>query len=233
MQNLYQICCLSEELLTECFGKSFDLPIDILKIAEYLNISIEEIDMEKVSNENTFRINYKLMQLSKLENIFAKENETFLYVEKSIPISSKRYVVAYGIAQYILHKDEKNIFKTYFVLPLCSTKKEDFDAEVLALFLLLPVKKTLLELHDYIAERKKNGDIPISTEEWIKYISERGGVSEYYAVQGYQNIRNIACFLYQVIHENIKTLSKEKQKLFQWMTQEQFQMLENFVFQIE
>lgn len=107
MQNLYQICCLSEELLTECFGKSFDLPIDILKIAEYLNISIEEIDMEKVSNENTFRINYKLMQLSKLENIFAKENETFLYVEKSIPISSKRYVVAYGIAQYILHKDEK------------------------------------------------------------------------------------------------------------------------------
>lgn len=82
MQNLYQICCLSEELLTECFGKSFDLPIDILKIAEYLNISIEEIDMEKVSNENTFRINYKLMQLSKLENIFAKENETFLYVEK-------------------------------------------------------------------------------------------------------------------------------------------------------
>lgn len=233
MQNLYQICCLSEGLITECFGKSFDLPVDIMKIAEYLNISVEEIDMEKVSNENRMRINYKLMQLSKLENSFVKETETFLYVEKNIPISSKRYAVAYGIAQYILHKDEKDIFKTYSVLPLCPTYKDDFDAEILALFLLLPVKETLLELHDYIYVRKKNGNIPISTEEWIKYLSERTGVSEYYAIQGYQYIRNIACFICQVMHEKPDISNKEKRQLFQWISPEQFQILENSVFQME
>ena len=233
MQNLHQMYCFAEELLTECFGKEFSLPIDVLKIAKYLNISVEEIDMEKISNENTIRINYKLIQLSKLENIFTKENEVLLLVERNIPISSKRYAVAYGIAQYLLHKNEKEVFKTYSVLPLCPVYKDDLDAEILALFLLLPVKETLLELHDYIDERKKNGSIPISTEEWIKYLSERGGVSEYYAIQGYQNIRNIACFLYRIIHEDIKISSKENQKLLQWISLESFQILEDSVFQME
>lgn len=232
MQNLHQMYCFAEELLTECFGEKSSLPIDVLKIAEYLNISVEEIDMEKVSNENRMRINYKLMQLSKPENRFVKETETFLYVEKNIPISSKRYAVAYGIAQYVLCKDEKDVFKTYSVLPLCPIHKEDFDAEVLALFLLLPVKETLMELYDYIAERKKKGDIPIGTEDWIKYLSERAGVSEYYAIQGYQYIRNIACFIYQVIQEKLDISNKEKRQLFQWISSEHFRILEDSVFQM-
>lgn len=159
--------------------------------------------MTDLSNENIRRVNSKIMQMSIFENPFRNKREVELDIDSGIPLTSKRFAIAYGIAEYILHPDEKDLFITYEVMPLCPKNESALSAEILALFLLMPEDIVLTELQEYLKERVELQEhltkreiqnfLPVSTEKWVKYLSERAGVTEYHAILGYQYARELSC----------------------------------------
>lgn len=202
IQHLYNN---AKEILQSCFKDKVSFPIDVKAVAERLGIRISCIPMAGLSNENIRRVNSKIMQMSIFKNPFSGKREVELNVDSGIPLASKRFAIAYGIAEYILHPDEKDLFITYEVMPLCPKNESVLSAEILALFLLMPADIVLTELQEYLKERAELQErltkreaqnfLPVSTEKWVKYLSERAGVTEYHAILGYQYARELSCYI--------------------------------------
>lgn len=115
----------AEKLLKLCYGKeAIVFPVDIKKITDKLGIWIEDVDINDFSNEHIKRPNHKIAQLSVQESFFSNEREAVIYTDKYVPAASKRYAIANEIAQYIFHKEDKKIYKNYFVMPMCPTQSQ-------------------------------------------------------------------------------------------------------------
>ena len=226
----------AEKLLKFCFDEEeISLPVDIRKVAEKLGIRIEEVNINDFSNENVKRLNHKIAQLSVQENIFTGKKEAVIYADKYIPPSSKRYGITNEIVQYIFHKEEKKIYENYFVMPMCPDKEDELITEIFSIFLLIPMKSFLNEFYEYVKYRIDEQEIPISTEEWIKYLAERAGVSEYYVAYGYQYLRSIAYWVYLAWQdeESDSMGTKERNEVRKWMPKKRFDQLKEWIFQNE
>ena len=199
IQNLHNN---AKEILQSYFKDEVSFPVDVKAVAEHLEIRISCIPMADLSNENIRRVNSKIMQLSIFKNPISGKREVELNVDSGIPLESKRYAIAYGIAEYILHPDEKDLFVTYEVMPLSPKNESVLSAEILALFLLMPTDIVLADLQEYLKEREAHNSLPVSSEEWIKYLSERTGVTEYHAILGYQYVRELSCCSLKDKNEN-------------------------------
>lgn len=230
----------AEKLLELCYEKQpIRFPIDISKITEKLGILIEDVNINDFSNEHVKRSNHKIAQLSVQENIFSGEKETIIYVDKYVPEASKRYAITNEIVQYIFHKDDTKIYKNYFVMPMCPTKSDTLVTEIFSIFLLIPMRNFLDEFCKYVKYRTNEQNIPISTEEWIKYLSERAGVSEYYVAYGYQYLRSAAYWFYQAweFKDNQEKLTEihmtetEQENICDWMPEDEFLELKKWIFQ--
>lgn len=167
--------------------------------------------------------------------------DLFLDSCNDVPVASKRYAIANEIAQYIFHKEDKKIYKNYFVMPMCPTKSDALVAEIFSIFLLIPMRNFLQELYDYVKYRIKEQSIPISTEEWIKYLSEKTGVSEYYVANGYQYLRSVAYWIYQAWElkntpeklAEINMTEENQQEICKWISEKDFSKLKDLIFQNE
>ena len=199
IQHLYNN---AKEILQSYFKDEVSFPVDVKAVAERLGIKISCIPMADLSNENIRRVNSKIMQMSIFENPFRNKREVELNVDSGIPLASKRFAIAYGIAEYILHPDEMDLFITYEVMPLCPKNESVLSAEILALFLIMPADIVMAELQEYLKEREVQDSFPVSSEEWIKYLSERAGVTEYHAILGYQYARELSCCSLKDKNEN-------------------------------
>ena len=232
----------AEKLLKLCYGKeTIVFPVDIKKITDKLGIWIEDVNINDFSNEHIKRLNHKIAQLSVQESIFSNEKEAVIYTDKYVPAASKRYAITNEIAQYIFHKDDKKIYKNYFVMPMCPTKSDALVTEIFSIFLLIPMKNFLQEFYDYVKYRIKEQNIPISTEEWIKYLSEKAGVSEYYVAYGYQYLRSVAYWIYQAWElknmpeklAEINMTEEDQQEICKWISEKDFSKLKDWIFQNE
>lgn len=178
-------------------------------------------------------------KLSVQKNIFSREKETIIYADKYVPEASKRYAIMNQIVQYILHKDNAEIYKNYFVMPMCPTKSDILVTEIFSVFLLIPMRNFLNEFCEYVKYRTQEQNIPISTEEWIKYLSERAGVSEYYVAYGYQYLRSAAYWFYQAWEfkddqeklAEIHMTEKEQKEIWDWMSEDKFLEMKEWIFQ--
>lgn len=236
----WQSSMYAEKLLKYCFeDEPITLPIDIRKVAEKLGMHIEEVNINDFSNENVRRSNHKIAQLSVQKNLISGEKEVTIYADKYIPISSKRYAIANEIAQYILHIDDKKIYENYFVMPMCPVKIDELITDIFSIFLLIPTRNFLNEFYVYVKYRSDEQKIPISTEEWIKYLAERAGVSEYYVAYGYQYLRSSAYWIYQAWTadseklKEIKMSQTEAKEIKNWISEEEFSKLKYLIYQNE
>ena len=232
----------AESLLKLCYGnEKIVFPVDIQKITDTLGIWIEDVNINDFSNEHIKRLNHKIAQLSVQESVFSNEKEAVIYTDKYVPTASKRYAITNEIAQYIFHKDDKKIYKNYFVMPMCPTKSDALVTEIFSIFLLIPMRNFLQEFYDYVKYRIKEQNIPISTEEWIKYLSEKAGVSEYYVAYGYQYLRSVAYWIYQAWElkdtpeklTEINMSEEDQQEICSWISEEDFSELKKWIFQNE
>ena len=101
---------------------------------------------------------------------------------------------------------------------------------------MIPMRNFLQELYDYVKYRIKEQSIPISTEEWIKYLSEKTGVSEYYVANGYQYLRSVAYWIYQawVLKNTPEKLAEcMADALIKYMSEKDFSKLKDLIFQNE
>ena len=124
-------------------------------------------------------------------------------------------------------------------MPMCPVKIDELITDIFSIFLLIPMKNFLEEFYEYVSYRSKEQKIPISTEEWIKYLAERAGVSEYYVAYGYQYLRSSAYWIYQAWTADIDTLKEikmskdEMKEIKSWISQEEFYSLKDWIYQNE
>lgn len=85
-------------------------------------------------------------------------------------------------------------------MPMCPKQMQEVILDVFATFLLIPIEQFFREFSKFADSCRRIQDIPISTEEWIRYLSEKAILSDYYTACGYQSLRSIAYWIYQA-HE--------------------------------
>lgn len=187
----FENCPLTEiNNSTEKFIKSIlkecKIPINVQKIAEELDIKILHEDL-----------NEYIWQFPISRRIGQYEGIKFTDGEKIICIDTKaahnpatvQFATAYCIAYSFMTED----IAYYELMDRPTTLNMQIQAEKIALFITMPVTAVCEELEQFLKARAKSNEIPISSEKWIRYLSERACVSEYYATLGYQQVRMISC----------------------------------------
>lgn len=109
-----------------------------------------------------------------------------------------------------------------------------------SIFLLIPPRNFLKEFCEYVEKRTTDQNLPISTEEWIKYLSERAGVSEYHAAYGCQYLKNIAYWLYEAWVSKgdkrklaeIGMTEKNQERICGWMSENEFENIKKYIYQL-
>ena len=159
-------------------------------------------------------INRRIGQLVVREDVYTDSTEMIIYTDVAVPPSSKRYAIANEIAHFLVFKgehpqdDEENenkkfesdTFESYFIMPMCPKQMQEVILDVFATFLLIPIEQFFREFSKFADSCRRIQDIPISTEEWIRYLSEKAILSDYYTACGYQSLRSVAYWIYQA-HE--------------------------------
>lgn len=159
-------------------------------------------------------INRRIGQLVIRNDVYTDSTEMIIYTDVAVPPSSKRYAIANEVAHFLVFKgehlqdDEENenkkfesdTFESYFIMPMCPKQMEEVILDVFATFLLIPIEQFFREFSKFADNCRRIQDIPISTEEWIRYLSEKAILSDYYTACGYQSLRSVAYWIYQA-HE--------------------------------
>lgn len=199
IQYYWKVGALAEKLIIAALGKeNCQLPINIERIAQKLNINIEEEELNAFENVNIIRRNRKIGQLVIRKELFSADKKVTIYVDKMAPPSSKRYAIANEIAHYLIYKEEDSYYENYFIMPLCPKKREEIAIDIFSIFLLIPMREFFKEFTDYVQKRVETQKIPITTEDWMRYLSERALLSEYYVAYGYQYLRAVGYLIYEV-----------------------------------
>ena len=116
---------------------------------------------------------------------------------------------AYELGKAIIRKEseeeEKNTRKLNlssrpYALPRLPGRLENFEYEMYAIFLLLPLELFFEEFRKYLDKIIKH---PVLIEDWIEHLSRKAGIPRYQLINGYEYIKFAA---YQYYQEN---LSKE------------------------
>lgn len=209
VENAYRIHGTCYEKLRECYQKrEITLPIDIEMVAKKMNVQIEYDNLNFVNadpiDRNIAQLRYErrgesVIQIIVLDNSVSKK--------KAGPLSNlEKYAVAYELGKTIVREempDDKsdlfmlNLKSRPYALPRLSAQLKNFEYEMCAIFLLLPMELFLEEFTSYIEEIEEH---PILMDNWIEYLSEKAEIPNYQLINGYQYIKFIA---YQYYKENL------------------------------
>lgn len=227
VQYYWELSQKAEHLILFLLGEeAYHFPINIEKMAENMGLTIVEENLSGFSNQD--EITKRSGQIIIREDFFTDETSAIIYLDEDISPISKRYVIAYELAHYIMHWKERRYNEDYCIMPLCPIDIEKIVADIFANFLLIPVKLFFQEFYDYVFQRTQQERIPIATEYWIRYLSERSLVPEYYVAYGYQQLRYVGYWIYQAwtSEENMQdhsvTMSAEEKEQIKKATEGYF-----------
>lgn len=234
----WKVGLFAEKLIISILGEEgCFFPVDIETLATELGIEIEERNLNEFQNENIRALNRKIGQLVIRKDSYTGQKSVTIYVDSMAPPSSRRYAIANEIVQYLLNYDAEKYYENYFIMPMCPMKMEEIAADIFSVFLLIPMRQFLVEFARYVKYRVSNQKIPITTEEWIRYLSERSVLSDYYVAYGYQYLRGIGYWVYQAKNADEKQIQKikmsieEKNEIIEWMSGYYTDECEEWLFQ--
>lgn len=234
----WKVGMFAEKLIINVLGEeNCTFPIDIEAIATELGIEIEETNLNEFQNENARVLNRKIAQLVIRKDSYTGLKSITIYVDNMAPPSSRRYAIANEIVQYLLNYDADKYYENYFIMPMCPVKMEEIAADIFSVFLLIPMRQFLVEFAKYVNYRVGNQKIPITTEEWIRYLSERSVLSDYYVAYGYQYLRGVGYWVYQAKNadeeqmKRIKMSMEEKNEIIEWVDGYYTEDCEKWLFQ--
>lgn len=191
----WEASCRADELIREVLGENGRFPVDVELLAEKLGVKIEEENLNEFFAQGS--MNRKIGQVQIGENLFTGEKMRSIFVDKAVPPSTRRYAIAHEIAHYIMHYEDWDYYEDYFIMPMCPEDIEEIMADIFAIFLLIPVRYFFVEFLEYVKRKMEEGETPVTTERWIRYLAERSMVSDYYVAYGYQQLRYVAHWIYQ------------------------------------
>lgn len=191
----WEASCRADQLIKAALGENGRFPVDIELLAERIGVRIEEENLNEFPDRRS--MNRRIGQIQIGENLFTGEKMRSIFVDKAVPPSTRRYAIAHEIAHYIMHYEDWDYYEDYFIMPMCPADIEEIVADIFAIFLLIPVRYFFVEFLEYVKRKKEEGETPVTTERWIRYLAERSMVSDYYVAYGYQQLRYVAHWIYR------------------------------------
>jgi len=216
LEEIYVILyAISKIVMDETRSKTM-VPIKSLIMSE--KIEIYERNLSTVDD------NFVNELLGTLEKI---QGEWRIYINQEIGSLTKRYVMAHEFSHYIVNSIEtidESENCTNVLFPL-NTGEQICD--IISSFLLLPFGTVVKLLNTYIDNRRKEYGSPVNLDEWIQYLGNEMGLTEYHTILSYQNIRYLAGALYQ--YSKVKSKRGRVSKLLKDLNvtlEDEIQMIE-------
>ena len=226
------ICVLALEILENVLGEQYSFPIDVSNIVESLGINVFYQPLNRMNQD--FRVHKMVGKLVKKVNIFTGEQIDAILVDRESNIEEQRYAIAHELAHYLIHHDNKIFDSEYHIMPMLFKRMEEMVADIFAIFLLIPIPIFLEEFTLYIREKK----VPVQTSKWLEYLGRVTAVPYEDVAIGYQNIRYVCGFIYEMKHDPVHKpfpksnndrlndiLNKQVNKIMNYMTEEVEQIL--------
>ena len=211
MINYVKITEYTNELLDELLGKNrYELPIDIHDIVKRLGIEILELDLNQ-DDMSSDQYNRVVGELSIRPQIFGNGQIKCIYLDSHTTLYTQRYALAHELCHYLINEQKKLFTDNYCIMPMLPVEVEELLADAFAIALLIPINAFLKEFFKYIEEEKENGKLPISTEDWLQYLSTSSKVSYHYVACGYQQLRCVSLWMYQYREKLLKAASEQSE----------------------
>lgn len=158
----------AEKLIKTVLGEEgCQLPIDIELLAKELGVEVKEADLNSYQDW-----------------------------EEELAIPNKR------IGQLVLRKNsytnktEKERYENYFIMPMIPLNMEELKIDIFSVFLLIPISQFFKEFKEFVEYSRETQRVPVATEDWLRYLSEKAVLSEFYTACGYQYLRSVGYWIY-------------------------------------
>ena len=204
--------------LLNAFDMLEDDVVNIRALVEKCNVEL--IEQKIIRTNNVFQ--YGVQGYLDCFNYKPKEYKWTIYINEEMGDLTKRYTIAHELAHYFL---KSNAVK-YCRNPLFPKTSEEQLCDIIASFLLMPIKTVFRVMDEYIEKCKQRGEIPIVLYDWLEYLSATVKVSHYHTVTCFQNVRYLGGILFEVIDksqvkpkyknvvEKMETILREHEHLF-------------------
>lgn len=181
------------------------MPVPIKKIAECFGIQIGETQLPQDSEDSQRMYRRRITYLKKI-----KEYPPFLFIDPEASEEEIRYAIAFGIGQYMSyyqeHVNDEIAGQEYTLIPMLAKDAKSLVADALAIALLVPLDDFMDTFNEYIAMAREHEELPIRTEGWLEYLSEKVGISFCNIAIGYHQLRFVALARQSQMREKYKEL---------------------------
>lgn len=191
------------ETLKNCYqdGLTQLSSIDIKKVAESLEIKV----VEKILGSTKDTFSNEVMGYLDGFNYSGKGIQWSIYVNEDLGDLTKRYVIAHELAHFLLNDNKDGYSYTqYCIGSMLPSNSEEHLCDIAASFLLMPIEIVLDLMKSYIDENKNK---KIEGNKWLMFLGRRLGISDYYTIVFYQNIKYLASILYKYQNNEDKMIN--------------------------
>lgn len=177
---------------------------DIKSLIALCGIEVIEKSLTVYSNQ----FYYKMFGYLDYYDYINGQYQWKMYVNKTMNSRIRRYSMAHELAYFLLKEDkcEKNAFTRYYVYPFFSKNLEEQLSDIIASFLLMPLDLSMEIMKEYLDQHQ---DKEIDVFEWIQYLGDKMGLSNYHAAMCYQNIRYLAGILSEGGKKGMNTIGNQ------------------------
>ena len=183
MEQLYiMLYAISKKRLNDASIDKEELMVPTRKLVYSAEIGLYMRHLSTIDN------NFANERIGSLDNI---DGEWKIYMSIDSGSFTQRYATAYEFANYILIKMHEEIKNTSCSSILFPVDGYGMACDILASFLLLPFCSIVKLMERFIKEHTSVAEQG-SLDEWIGYMRNQTGLTEYHATIGYQNIRSLA-----------------------------------------
>ena len=201
------ICNCAIGLLDEIFGENnYSFPIDIHYVYDKMGIPLYEMDLNSyMEGCAPKRVNRIIGKISIRKDLMTNKMKRSVYIDENTPPVLQRYAMAHELCHYILQIDESEFYTDeYCNMPMLPKSPLELVADAFAIFLLIPLGPFLDEFLNYVKEEKESGRPPFRTSDWIEHLSAVCFISKDYVACGYEQIRTVAAWLYEMKGKDVK-----------------------------
>ncbi|XCP85339.1 hypothetical protein ABXS75_00570 [Roseburia hominis] len=156
-------------------------PIDIEMIAREHGFHVEREELNSTGEKRYSRM---------LGKIFTRGDRITITVDNSVSYKTQRYAIAHAIGRWIISSEYK-IFESSYAIPLIPQGLEEVAADVVALFLLLPLEVFKEEFVRYLDSCRI---YPLDVDEWLSDLSNKSQISLFNLSIGYQQLKQVLCW---------------------------------------
>lgn len=209
----------AEELIKLCFNDNYSLPINIEDLAKKLGLTIRDRALNTFAPDKF--LTKDTSQLVIRKDSYTGEVEKTIYIDTSANIQARRNDIARQIAYYLMYYGadrHDELYHIYSVMPMCPMNSIELAIDIFSAFLLIPISQFFKVFTDYTNYRFYSENMPIATDEWIEFLSNKVGLSSYYTSCAYQYLRNAAYWIYAAYYLYDISMSDDDRRIIKKTT---------------